>query len=148
MKQAFLRFESDGISFLLPLNEVGHIVPNSEPAADPESAANSEPAAVPEPEAIPMRIISFRSLLNRSQEFPEAEQHRIMLKREDGSGEDSEPAALSVDRVNGVVEAEPEKMEELPRQVIWEKNRFLEKVVFLEEEGVWAYLLRLKEVIQ
>lgn len=142
MKQAFLRFESDGISFLIPLNEVGRIVPNSEPAAAPESAAN------PEPKELPTRIISFRSLINRGQECPEAEQHRIILKREDGSGEDSELAILSVDRANGVVEAEPEKMEELPRQVIWEKNRFLEKAVFLEEEGVWAYLLRLKEVIQ
>lgn len=136
MKQAFLRFESDGISFLVPLDEVGHIVPNSEPAAEPE------------PDELPARTVSFRALINRSQEGPEAEQHRIMLKREDGGGEDSEPVGLSVDRVNGVVEAEPEKMEELPRQVIWEKNRFLEKAVFLEEESVWAYLLHLKEVIQ
>lgn len=126
MKQSYLIFKMGAVSFLLPLESVVHILPSE--AADESMEYEGRPVRLHE--AVHSLSVGGQKRL-----------HAVILKKED------EYHALLVEQVLGVSELSDEQLLEIPGEVRWEKNRFLQAAVKTVESGGWAYLLNVPELL-
>lgn len=127
MIETFLCFESEGASFLLPLDRVRHIVTGN--------SGNGKTVVFQGEEAQVFDIGAAWWGEGREREFA------VLLEPEP----DCDLPALLADRVAGVFEITEERIYQLPEEAAGTANDFLKQAAYIEFCNRWAFVIDIEQ---